>query len=389
MKILSAFIYILLFSVSNGISKAPVLSEKAQISVITCAPGDLLYESFGHSAIRVHDPKRRLDIVFNYGIFDFNQPNFNANFVKGNLQYRLGVSPYDRFLASYIPYNRSVYEQVLELDSIDRQALFNFLDWNYLPENRYYRYDYFRNNCSSKILDCISEESANELVYEWEPQGAKTYRDLVSDFAGENQWGRFGIDLCMGPSIDRELSPLEYTFLPIYLMKFLDQTNYKNGRPLVKERRLVYQGEPRKDHFQLWDPLPLGWLFFVLFSFAYLWLRPRYHILLDIPLISMSILAGLLLAFLWFFTDHVDTYHNYNLLWLTPLNILLLIPIRRIKKSYSLVYGVLLIVFVLSSPFLPQAFNPAIYPILLLLLVRTALIYRYSTHPSGAHPNTL
>ena len=133
------------------------LSEYAAISILTCEPGTDLYASFGHSAIRVQDPMMQLDIIYNYGIFDFYAPNFYTNFIKGKLTYTLGRQYFSDFLFEYEMENRSVKEQVLRLDKNSRDRLFNFLEKNYRPENRDYAYDFFFNNCATKIRDLIGE----------------------------------------------------------------------------------------------------------------------------------------------------------------------------------------------------------------------------------------
>src|SRR6185295_5483513 len=130
------------------------LSPEAEISIITCGPwqGEV-YSAFGHNAIRVYDPVNRIDDAYNYGVFDFNQPNFYLNYTRGLLLFKLGVYPYPDFRNIYIYYNRSVTEQVLNLSDLQKQAVYDFLEWNARPENETYRYDYFYNNCATQVRD--------------------------------------------------------------------------------------------------------------------------------------------------------------------------------------------------------------------------------------------
>ncbi|MGB0432609.1 MAG: DUF4105 domain-containing protein, partial [Bacteroidia bacterium] len=200
-------ILITLFTLVFFSSKAKEfkLSSKAEISVITCAPGNLIYECFGHTAIRVNDPEQQYDLVFNYGIFEFNKPNFELNFAKGYLEYKLGVGRFSRFVPIYTRDNRTITEQVLNLDSTQKQKLFNFLIWNEKPENRYYFYDYFFNNCATKIRDVIEQETGAAVNYSGGFKNANNYtiRDLIRVYAHNNEWSRLGIDLCLGFKIDK------------------------------------------------------------------------------------------------------------------------------------------------------------------------------------------
>ena len=143
------------------------LSTRAAISLITCGPGQSeVFLAFGHSAIRVYDPENGIDYVYNYGVFDFNQPNFYINYTRGLLLFKLGVYLYPDFLNAYIEDNRWVHEQVLNLTPTQAQAIFNYLEWNALPENQTYRYDYFYNNCSSKVRDVFADVLGDSLRFD-------------------------------------------------------------------------------------------------------------------------------------------------------------------------------------------------------------------------------
>ena len=142
--------FVLLNSITP--SKAQ-LSPSAQVSIITCAPGDELYSIFGHSAIRVNDSINQIDLVFNYGTFDFDTPNFYLKFMRGKLNYMLSMAPYDRFLFEYVYYKRSVWEQVLDLSEVEKNNLFQALIINAEPEHRNYHYHFFFDNCATRIRD--------------------------------------------------------------------------------------------------------------------------------------------------------------------------------------------------------------------------------------------
>ena len=143
------------------------LSNKAEISIITCGPTQAeLYSAFGHSAIRVHDSLNQIDAAYNYGLFSFDQPNFYLNFARGSSFYILGVQSYPDFRYTYIYYNRSLHEQKLNLTPEQKQKVFDFLQWNALPENKSYRYDYFYDNCATRVRDVFNKTLKGEVRFD-------------------------------------------------------------------------------------------------------------------------------------------------------------------------------------------------------------------------------
>ena len=135
------------------------LSDRSVVSLLTCSPGTELYSIFGHCAIRIHDPVNEIDKIYNYGTFDFDSPNFYMEFIKGKLFYFLSVSNFTFFKTTYIRMNRSIYEQVVDLSMDQRQSLYQYLENNHLPENRYYLYDFFFDNCATRIRDAFVKSS--------------------------------------------------------------------------------------------------------------------------------------------------------------------------------------------------------------------------------------
>ncbi len=251
------FTFLLLFSISS-VAQTPKLSEKAEIHVITCGPfqGEL-YSAFGHSAFRIHDPKLGFDWIYNYGVFDFNQPNFYLNFARGNLNYKLGVQQYTQFRDSYIYYNRSIHEQELNLSLEQKQKLFGFLEWNALPENQYYRYDYFYDNCATKIRDVVQHVFGDSVKFDDAYiQTNYTIRDLTELYLKQQPWGDLGIDVCLGLPMDKKAAPYEYMFLPDYIESAFDHATIVDSvsRSLVKEKILTYQSQPEATVFSLFHP---------------------------------------------------------------------------------------------------------------------------------------
>ena len=181
------------------------LSPKAEVSVITCGPGtDELYASFGHSAFRVLDLENKIDRVYNYGTFDFATPNFYGKFAQGKLLYQLRAYNFGNFLRGYHDENRWVKGQVLDLTSIQVQEVFDFLENNAKPENRSYNYDFFYDNCSTKLFDVLEQVLGDNIIFESDfDKENYTHRDLIELYMGHQPWADFGIDLALGADIDR------------------------------------------------------------------------------------------------------------------------------------------------------------------------------------------
>ena len=210
-------LFILATTFFTGFSQN-TLSEKATISVITCGSGTELYSTFGHSAFRIKDPLTGLDKIYNYGTFDFNAPNFYLNFAKGKLTYQLSTTNFLYFLREYQYENRWVKAQVLNLNQQEVKAIFLFLENNAKPENRAYQYDFFYDNCSTKIEEVIKTVLKDNVEFNNSHiKTTKSHRDLISDYTENQQWGKFGIDLALGSVIDREATKDEYKFLPDYI----------------------------------------------------------------------------------------------------------------------------------------------------------------------------
>ena len=175
---------------SNGQS----LSEEATISLITIGPTQqALYSAFGHSGFRVHDPNLQIDFFYNYGVFNFNQPNFYLNFARGINYYQLGVDEYPLYRDYYIRQNRFIHEQILNLNSQQKQKIFDFLSWNALPENRLYLYDYFYDNCATRPRDVLIKVLGEDIVFdETSEKKSITIRELTDIYLKQQPWGDLG-----------------------------------------------------------------------------------------------------------------------------------------------------------------------------------------------------
>lgn len=362
------------------------LSENATISVITCGPGqEELYSAFGHSAFRVFDPANRIDLAYNYGVFNFDQPNFYLNFAKGYLYYKLGVADYQRFEYPYIYFNRYVHEQVLNLTPEQKQKVFDFLQWNALPENENYRYDYFYNNCATKMRDVIVEVLGDAVHFDGAYiQTDYSIRELTDLYLGQQPWGDLGIDICLGLPMDKTASPYEYMFLPDYVESGFDHAtidHYGETVKLVKEKKIIYT--PREQEAPKGLPHPLlvfSVLALVGFGISFLDLKRRkLSIWFDATLFGVTGAIGLLLFMLWFFTDHQAAARNLNILWALPTHLVAVLAFIKNPRWLKNYFGAVLIVYVLlllSWPLLPQQLHYALIPIVATLGLRAFTQYR-------------
>jgi hypothetical protein len=363
------------------------LSEKCQVSLLTCGPGNRLFEAFGHSAIRVSDPAHNMDIVYNYGTFNFNQPNFYINFAKGFLEYYLSKTTFDRFRRVYEYYNRSIAEQVLNLSYAQKKEIFYFLEQNAQPENRYYFYDYLYDNCSTRIRDAFEKVLGKELVFDpgyLENRPLLSFRELIDVYAAETQpWGDFGIDLCLGAEIDQIATPYQCMFLPDYLEAAFDSAKLVSLKmPLVQKKREVLAASPNKENMTLFTPALVFWSLFAIILLLTFWEIKRNMNLLGVDVFLFSIygLLGMILLLLWIATDH-KSGQNYNLLWAFPLHLpaALLALFATTKKwmKWYFLFTILLTLFLLTGWYVfPQKLHPAILPLALIIGIRS--FYRYA-----------
>jgi len=358
------------------------LKETAQISIITLGPTPTeLYAAFGHSAIRVYDADQQLDLAYNYGVFDFDQPNFYLNFARGYLYYKLGVYSYPDFRNHYISHNRFVHEQVLELTEDQKQRIFDYLEWNAKPENQTYRYDYFYNNCATKIRDVLAEALKDDLKFDGSYITTDyTIRELTDLYLEPQPWGDLGIDICLGLPMDKKASAYEYMFLPDYIESSFDHATL-NAMPAVKEKVSVYEDTPEAVTFSLFHP----WIVFGLFLLGVIvlsyfdWKNQSLSKWFDIVIFFAVGLVGVLLLLLWTVTDHKASATNFNLLWAFPFHVIWAIMLIKKQPSFwtkkyfegtwILLAATLLLWFVI-----PQQLNVFLIPVVAALMLRAWII---------------
>ncbi|MEO9965367.1 MAG: DUF4105 domain-containing protein [Reichenbachiella sp.] len=357
------------------------LSEQAEIIVLILDPTQVeLYSAFGHSAFRVSDPLNRIDMIFNYGIFDFNQPNFYLNFTKGKLYYKLGTGNYSAYKNYYYAEDRTWREHILNVGPADKQALFDFLVNNAKPENANYYYNYCYDNCATRMRDVIDLTLGDRVTYDYSfAEDSLSFRDLMDKYLEYQPWGDLGIDICLGSEIDAVASGYHYQYMPLYLEQALLSATISTDSttlPLVRQSATISTSSEVVEESGF-KPIH----FFVLFFFIVGLITHRgikynsAYRFIDIILFGVTGLLGCFLLFLWFGTDHLSQY-NYNLLWAMPLNLLALaLLMKRTKvnglRFYFLGFGILQVILIVIRELLPQEIHFALIPLLLALALRS------------------
>lgn len=371
------YLITILLSLFSFQLNAQTLSDKSFISVLSCGEGNELYSTFGHTAIRVYDSLLQTDVVFNYGTFDFNTPNFYIKFSQGRLPYMLSVTSFENFVAEYRYEGRFVYEQILALSTEEKENLYNLLIENYRPENRYYAYDFFMDNCATRVRDIINKSLIDRTFFiETNSDTNASFRNLIYPYLESMLWWRLGIDIVLGMRCDHHASNTQYMFLPYELMNQLDTITI-SGKHIIEKKTMILP--------QTKEPLPksisptlLAYILLVIVLFAGFWeyKTKKYFKVIDILLFLVLSLLSLLILYLWFLSNHYTTKFNLNLLWANPMFIYLLL---RLQKSNLYIIISLLScsgIVLLGFWFLPQAFNPAVFPICLIIVVRMLHLLR-------------
>ena len=362
------------------------LTEASEISVLSIGPGYLLNDSFGHSAIRVKDPLYNFDVVYDYGRYDFEAEGFYLNFAQGKLNYMIGRTEFEDFLSFYEYQNRRVQEQQLNLSTKQKTAFYYFLTENIKPENQSYPYDFFYNNCATKITDAIESILEDQITY-LPPSTFEqdTFRNLIRSDLNQNSWGSLGIDVALGSKIDQLASVKEHLFLPKNLYLLLENAQIgSTDLKIVKKSKILTSSSFVKTFDGFGSPLAI----LSLIAFAILFVTFRDHKnnkrskWLDVSLFAFTGLIGLALLLLWFATDHTATSDNYNLLWAFATNLLFIPSILKTRLNNRGIKYIVFLVILLALMMLHwitgvQSFAIGLIPLLIAICVRYLFLIRH------------
>lgn len=293
---------------------AQQLDKEAFVSLLTCTPGEELYARYGHTAIRVCDPVNELDVVFNYGIFDFNTDHFYWKFVRGETWYELGATPYKWFMYEYDLEKRPVYEQVLNLTPEQTNILWDKLVENYQPENRKYLYNFVFDNCATRPYWLIAKTLGDSIYSDYTGYTGVSYRRFLRHYTGAHSWANAGINLLFDSKADRPMSSEDRLFLPEELMLYLQQAHLSDGTPIVEKSSIAPFSIAATPWYASWE---LGLVLYFLFVWLISWYdrkRQRWSWWVEVAAGVPYLLLLLLVAFLTFFSCHPLVGFGWRLL---------------------------------------------------------------------------
>lgn len=295
-----------LLTFSLGFSQQSPITDNTKISILTVDVADEAHSLYGHTALRIQDSRTNIDLVYNYGMFDFRTENFVMKFVKGDLQYYAAAYPYADFEYSYMLDNRSIYEQVLNLSLAEKQQLFQKLNTSLFSQDRFYTYKFIDRNCTTKVIDIVNEVLQNKPIIK-KNTDSKSYRDVLFPYANNHFYEQLGINIIFGKKVDNQATTM---FLPLDLMDNLNKTTYK-GKPIVAETKTLFKAN-RTNTFSFTDSIYS--LILVLLIFVLLNKKATNSIYF-----SLIGLIGLLFSGIGLYSSHKELLWNYNILLFNPL----------------------------------------------------------------------
>ena len=370
------------------------LSDEAQISILTAAPSDeAVFTLYGHTAVRVKDSLHKIDLVFNYGIFDFSKPNFIYRFTKGETDYKLAAYNFQHYIIEYQMRGSEVTEQVLNFTPDEINKVWNALYINVQPENSVYRYNFFFDNCATRPVAIVEEQVDGKIKYN-DPPEPQTFRDLINYCTRNNSWLTFGCDLALGSPTDRVATPHEMMFLPVYLKEEFGKATIVNPdgteRKLVKSttrlaEELTDDDQGEKEWF---TPMLCSMIIFLLVSLiTYMeWKKKTYFRLVDCILFLLAGVAGTVLFFLCFISTHPCIWPNWSIVWLQPFDLVavILFAVKKYGKAayyYHFINFAALTLLLAGWYFIPQHLNIAFIPLVATLWLRSGFgVYRGRMH---------
>ena len=357
-------------------------SDELQVSLFTADPGKEVYECFGHTGFRILDKKTGLDLIFHYGVYDYTEPNFIWHFIEGVCSYKMAACYTQELLADYNRRQIKVTEQVLSIDSAQTATLTKALLENYLPQNRDYRYNFFFDNCATRPFDMIT--SSTPVRYDTTWIQPVTLRDMIHEMTGTGRWLDFGIALAVAGRADQQANFREQMFLPKYLREAVAHASI-DGRPMVATERQINKAKtaPREEDFildRLLSPMSTAILMLVVSlllgvkEFRQRKINVASRTFDSIWLLASGI-AGCIIWFLNFFSQHPAVDHNLNCLWLLPTNTLFIAFIwlkkaEKVRRIYFFIIFAAVIIYIVSICVSVQYCHAAFIPMIIAIALR-------------------
>jgi hypothetical protein len=367
-----------------------------RVSLLTVDPGNKFYSIFGHSAIRVkidisNHPifgrnftridSSNHDMVYNYGMFSYIQPDFYYDFVTGKMIFHMTKEPYDKFISKHKRDNRGVREHVFAINSAQAMFIFHYLENNNKNVNRYFQYHFFHDNCATRIRDLMLQTFDGMTLPE--SKETPTYRDQCHLYLKNYPWVRFGIDIAFGLPLDHKTDIYEQMFLPDNMNDIFAKALF-HGQPIVKETINIFVSEPHDIPPSATITPTIVCCFILALAIFFFYVKKGSKVF-DFVLFFTVGIVGLLAFFLWFFTDHTTTVNNLNIIWALPTHFVMaffLIPERHsgFTRKYFMVTAIIALMLIVSWVFLPQRLNPALIPLTLAIALRSGCIYKRNSN---------
>ena len=366
--------------------------DSIEISILTCTPGKDMYAKFGHTALRVRDYTIHRDVVFNYGCFDYNASNFVLKFLLGQTDYLLDAEEFEYLKYRYGMLGNGVSEQVLNLSQEEANRLLALLLENLRPENQEYRYNWLYDNCTERARDVIEKAVDGRIEYAGMVDEEMTVRDMLHKCLEKSPWVSFGIDMILGDEIDRKADKRIMMFLPNVFKTELDgayivKSNGEKLKYVARRSKVLEDTNGPDEAYLLGSPL---------FVFSLLLLctigltlkefkRKQITGWLDVTMHTCQGLAGLLVAFLFFLSEHPAVDSNWLVILFNPIPLfyagwLLYCYKKRKRNLLSYVNLAVTAGFLVTMAVCPQSFNIAMWLLALSLLVRALSQAHFAYH---------
>ncbi len=364
---------------SDNAPAAP--GDSIRVSLITCWPGPEVYELCGHSAIRVQSPG--LDIVWNYGTFDFREPNFIGRFVSGQTDYKVISYPFEWFLPEYVQRGSRVEEQVINLPPEDRVRLLAALRRNVLPQNATYRYNYVKDNCATRITAMLEANSSRKIIF---PDSARygTFREVMRAYHSNYPWYQFGIDLVLGSGLDYRIDRKAEMFAPVEMHDAYAGAYFSEEEGDLVGETIVLNDVPAGNAILSptpWYLTPMACTILILLTSIavtiYTWKTGKLIKIWYAIFFAVTGLAGCVITYLVFWSSHEATSPNLNLIWLNPLQLVFAVAIWFRKARYVALGVALYDVAATATTLIAwhaqsQTANPAIFPLMAAMIILSA-----------------
>ncbi len=371
--------FLLFFSIAAALTASP------RFYLLTIGEADEIYALYGHTAIRVEDTAHNIDFIVDWGVFDFNQPNFYTNFAKGRMLYTTATHPYENYLRQCYYSKKGVASREILLNEKQKERLWTLIAHNLEPQNRDYYYKFIQDNCATRPRDLLEQAVGADLVYPEHPSENQTFRDILHHYQRHHAWYNLLIDIILGSHIDKKADFREQMFIPEYLENNMSQAMVSDTvtHSLLSPPTVIIEKTPLRKTPRLLAPnFVFLLLLFILLLLDYMQKGRKLLRIFDVCFFSLIVFFGLLIMVLWGFSLHQETYGNFNILWLNPLFILPLIALRSSgKKMWLFVTAgyVLLFGIAAAAGLFPQAFPFAMYVVLLIILERCYFSWKAKT----------